>query len=418
MEKGVPKKWGFQGNKELNVSAISVRGVFNKLLGILNKDDKRPVIRLCRADPTDFSCFKTTPLASDAVAAAVQSFQFNCYPPTVGVLEARRAIAKHLSSDLPYQLTPDDVFLTGGCTQAIEIIISALARPGANILLPRPGYPQYEARAACSGLEVRHFDLIPEKGWEVDLESVSALSDDNTVAMVIINPCTPCGNVFKYPHLEKVAETARKLGICVISDEVYGHLTFGGNPFVPMGVFGSIVPVFTLGSLGKRWNVPGWRLGWIVTCDTNAIFQKTGIVDNIKKCLDITTDPPTFLQGAVPQILEKTKEDYFSKNINIMREAANIFYDRSQDIPCFTCPHKPEGTMTVMVKLNLSLLEGIIDDVDFCVNLAKEESVILLPGVTVGLKNWLRITIAVEPSALEDGLRRIKSFNLRHAKMP
>lgn len=74
-----------------------------------------------------------------------------------------------------------------------------------------------------------------------------------------------------------MAEVAKKLGILVISDEVYGHLTFGSNPFVPMGVFGNIVPVITLGSLSKRWIVPGWRLGWLVTNDTHGILQKYGV---------------------------------------------------------------------------------------------------------------------------------------------
>lgn len=71
-------------------------------------------------------------------------------------------------------------------------------------MLPRPGFPYYEARAGFSDLEVRHFDLIPEKDWEVDLDTVESLTDENTVAMVIINPGNPCGNVFKYEHLKKV----------------------------------------------------------------------------------------------------------------------------------------------------------------------------------------------------------------------
>lgn len=60
----------------------------------------------------------------------------------------------------------------------------------------------------------------------------------------------------------------------MIADEVYGHLVFGANPFVPMGVFGSIVPVLTVGSMSKRWIVPGWRLGWFVTNDPCGIFRK------------------------------------------------------------------------------------------------------------------------------------------------
>lgn len=236
------------------------------------------------------------------------------------------------------------------------------------------------------------------------------------VAMVIINPGNPCGSVYSYQHLEKVAETARKLGIMVISDEVYGHLTFGSTPFVPMGVFASTVPVLTLGSISKRWIVPGWRMGWLVTNDPNGILQDSGIVASIKDYLNISSDPPTFIQAAVPQIIENTKDDFFSKINNILGEAADICHGKIQDIPCIICPHKPEGSMFVMVKLNLTLLEGIDDDVDFCLQLAKEESVMALPGMAVGMKDWLRITFAIEPSALEDGLERLKVFCQRHAK--
>ena len=118
-----------------------------------------------------------------------------------------RSIADYLSRDLPYTLSPDDVYLTIGCTQAIEVMLTVLARPGANILLPRPGFPYYEARAACTHLEVRHFDLLPENGWEVDLQAVEALADHNTVSMVIINPGNPCGNVYSHQHLNKVSCT-------------------------------------------------------------------------------------------------------------------------------------------------------------------------------------------------------------------
>ncbi|KAI8006826.1 Nicotianamine aminotransferase 1 [Camellia lanceoleosa] len=121
-------------------------------------------------------------------------------------------------------------------------------------------------------------------------------------------------------------------------------------------------------------------------------------------------------RGPFLTFLQIQQRTFFLKTLNILREAADFCYDRLEEIPCITCPHKAEGSMFVMVKLNLSLLEGINDDMEFCVKLAKEESVIVLPRVALGLKNWLRITFATEPSSLEDGLGRINAFRLRHAK--
>ncbi|KAJ8501077.1 hypothetical protein OPV22_011629 [Ensete ventricosum] len=411
--------WRFQPNQALMAaSSLSVRGVLTKIMANIDNEseDTRPRIPLGHGDPSAFPCFRTAPEAVDAVVSALRSGQFNCYAPCAGLAPARRAIADYLSGDLPYKLSPDDVYLTNGCAQAIEIVVSILARPGANILLPRPGYQFYAARAAYNGVEVRYFNLLPESKWEVDLDGLEALADENTVAMVIVNPGNPCGNTFTYQHLAKVANTAKKLGIMIIADEVYEHLTFGSNPFVPMGMFGEVVPVLTLGSISKRWVVPGWRLGWIVTNDPNGVLHQTKIVECLKNYLDISCDPTTFVQGAIPQIIRNTNDDFLRHTISVLRQTADICYDKLKEIDSIRCPSKPEGSMFVMVKLDLSRLEDIHDDMDFCSKLAKEELVIVLPGCAVGFKNWLRITFAVAPSALEDGLERLKSFCLKHSK--
>ncbi|PWA86512.1 tyrosine transaminase family protein [Artemisia annua] len=397
---------------------VTIKGILGMLLANLDDNNKKRLISLGMGDPTAFSCFTTTNVAENAVVDALNSQKFNGYSPTVGLLQTRRAIGEYLSQNLPYKLSPDDVFVTAGCTQAIEIAISILATPNANILVPRPGFPIYELCAAFRNVEIRHFDLLPENGWEVDLDAVDALADQNTVAIVIINPGNPCGNVYSYQHLKKIAETAKKHKIVVIADEVYGHLAFGANPFVPMGVFGSMVPVLTLGSLSKRWIVPGWRLGWFVTTDPNGMFKNAKTVERLKKYFDICGGPATFIQAAVPQILKETSDTFFTRTLNILKHSSDLCVKKIEDIPCLTCPTKPQGSMAMMVKLNVSLLKDINNDIDFCFKLAKEESVILLPGLTVGLKNWVRITFAAEPSSLEEALDRVKSFYHRHSYEP
>ncbi|KAL7600853.1 hypothetical protein Lser_V15G25095 [Lactuca serriola] len=394
---------------------ITIKGILGILMSCLDEKNKKRVISLGMGDPTAYSCFTTTHLVQDSVVQTLESHKFNGYSPTIGLPQTRKAISEYLSKDLPYKLTPDDVYITAGCTQAIEVAISILAKPNANILVPKPGFPIYELCAAFRNVEIRHFNLIPEKEWEVDLEEVNALVDHNTVAIVIINPGNPCGNVYTYQHLKKIAETAMKHKILVIADEVYGHLAFGENPFVAMGVFGSMVPILTLGSLSKRWIVPGWRLGWFVTTDPNGIFKNAKNIERLKKYFDICGGPATFIQAAVPRILEDTKEVFFTRTLSILKNTSDICFRKIQEIPCLTCPQKPQGAMAVMVKLNVSLLKDISDDIDFCFKLAKEESVILLPGLTVGLKNWVRVTFAADPSSLEEALDRVKSFCLKHS---
>ncbi|XP_034600627.1 nicotianamine aminotransferase 1 isoform X3 [Setaria viridis] len=343
--------------------AMSIRAVLDRVFSAVDSSGPRPVLAIGNGDPTASASFRPPLEAEEAVVEALRSKKHNGYSPTVGFLQARRAIAEYLSQDLPYQLSPDDIYLTAGCCQAIDVMISILAQPGSNILLPKPGFPLYESRTMFSNLEERHFNLIPDRGWEADLESMEALADENTVAMVIINPSNPCGSVYSHDHLAKIAETARKLGIIIIADEVYDHLAFGNKPFIPMGVFADIVPVITLGSISKRWLVPGWRLGWIATCDPNGILKEAKVDKSIESYINITNDPATFIQ----------------------------------------------------VKLDLCYLDGILDDLDFCCRLAKEESVIVLPGSALGMKDWIRITFACDIPTLENALERIKSFCQRHA---
>ncbi|CAN0915586.1 Nicotianamine aminotransferase 1 [Linum grandiflorum] len=409
------KKWRFDqvGNNSKEIgktSATTIRGVYNRIVDNLNKNDVRSVIQLGQGDPSVFSCFRPDSAVEAAVKESLESAKYNCYAESVGLLPAR-------SDELPYKLTANDVFLTVGCTQAIEVAITALARPGANILLPRPGYPDYESFAAQRLLQVRHYDLLPDKGWDIDLEAVEAIADENTVAIAVINPGNPCGNVFSYDRLLQIAETARKLGILVIADEVYGHLTFGDKEFVPMGMFSSIVPVLTLGSLSKRWLVPGWRLGWLVANDPNRILLLSGILDTIKDCINISADPATLIQGAIPQILKNSDSDFYVEINELMKKVADFCYDKFQDMHGISCPHKAEGAMFIMIKLNLSEFETIEDDMDFCLKLSEEESVILIPGMAVGLKSWIRVNFATDISTMKVALERIKTFCERHARI-
>ncbi|GKU93063.1 hypothetical protein SLEP1_g6696 [Rubroshorea leprosula] len=115
-------------------------------------------------------------------------------------------------------------------------------------------------------------------------------------------------------------------------------------------------------------------------------------------------------QEAIPQIIEKTKADFFTNIKGILKEAADLCYDSVNDITCMSCAKKPGAAMSAMVKLDLLLLEGINDDIEFCMKLAQEESVLVFPGVAVGMKTGFALLLQSHIRLSKKGLKEQKPF--------
>lgn len=110
--------------------------------------------------------------------------------------------------------------------------IAVLGEQGKNILIPRPGFSIYRTLAVGHGINVKSYDLLPEQGWEADLQQMESLIDANTVALVVTNPSNPCGSVFLKDHLNKIIDLAERYFLPIIADEIYEHFVFPGTDFV------------------------------------------------------------------------------------------------------------------------------------------------------------------------------------------
>lgn len=151
---------------------------------------------------------------------AVESGKYNGYAHSQGHEAARRAIAKYSAHQSSEEIKTENIFITSGCSSALEYCILALAERGQNVLLPRPGFCLYQTLVEGLNIEVRYYDLLPEKQWQADLQQLESMIDDNTAALLINNPSNPCGSVFSKEHLENILNICEKYYLPIIADEV------------------------------------------------------------------------------------------------------------------------------------------------------------------------------------------------------
>jgi alanine-synthesizing transaminase len=159
------------------------------------------VLYLNIGDPNIFD-FRTPQHMIDAVSMAMGK-NYNGYSPAEGILEAREAIVEDAYKK-NIKCTVDDIIITTGVSEAIELALSALINPGENFLTPNPGYPLYTALVSKLNAELNPYELSEAAGWQPDLNSLEKSINDKTKAIILINPNNPTGSVCGLSTLHQI----------------------------------------------------------------------------------------------------------------------------------------------------------------------------------------------------------------------
>ena len=186
----------------------------------------------------------------------------NQYPPGLGVLELRTAVAAHQKRFWGLDVDPDAVLVTTGATEAIAAAVLAFCGPGDEVVTFQPYYDSYAATIALSGADLRAVPLRPPT-FAFDPDELRAAFTPRTRMVLVNTPHNPTGTVFTREQLVMIGELAAEHDAVIVTDEVYEHMVFEGE-HVPMATLPGLADrTLTISSAGKTFSVTGWKVGWI-----------------------------------------------------------------------------------------------------------------------------------------------------------
>ncbi len=196
-----------------------------------------------------------------------------------GMPDAREAICNYETSKGIMGLTPDDIFIGNGISECAEMLLLGMLEAGDEILMPSPGYSLWTNSAHLAGATPVLYRCDEKADWNPDIADIKSKINNNTKAIVIINPNNPTGALYSKDFLEEIIKVAREHGLVIISDEIYDRLLYDGAIHVSTGSLCDDLCVVTLNGLSKSHFVCGFRIGWM------AISGKSPQSDVIRNAL-------------------------------------------------------------------------------------------------------------------------------------
>lgn len=244
--------------------------------------------------------FPDTPGPADVVQAAADALLTgnNQYPPMLGTVELRQAIAAHYRHHQALDLDwSSEVIVTSGATEALAAAIFGLVTPGDEVLLIQPLYDAYLPLVERAGGIAKFVSLSPP-GWRLDPQALTDAIGPRTRILVLNNPVNPTGSMWTREDLALIAEACVRHDVIAICDEVWEHVVFEGDHIPLMTLPGMRERTVKIGSAGKIFALTGWKVGWML-----AAPALTSVLAKSHQFLTFTTPPN--LQAAVAQGMGK-----------------------------------------------------------------------------------------------------------------
>jgi len=387
-----PVKRPLVARKVAEMAPSGIRVFFDIVLGM------KDVISLGVGEPD----FVTPWRISEAGIFAIEQ-GYTSYTSNKGMMKLRMLIARDIKKRCGLEYDPDsEILITVGVSEAVDLAYRAMLEPGDEVLVPMPAYVSYAPLVDLAGGKAVYVETMQD-GFKLTPRSLERAITPRTKAIILNYPANPTGISYTRRELEALKKVFLKRDIFVLSDEIYGDLTYDYKHTVYPSLAGARDRTLYLNGFSKSFAMTGWRIGY--ACGPRELIAAmTKIHQYTILC------PPIAGQMAACEALEngqaemeKMKREY-KRRRNMLAAA----FDELR-IPYI----RPEGAFYLFADFSCTKKPAL----DFARELLEEEKVALVPGTAFGPKfgSWVRMSYATDFDELVEAVKRIGNYLKRHS---
>jgi len=351
-------------------------------------------------DPVQFG-FQPPDNVKEAMINAIRNGE-NFYSASEGLKELRVEIAKK-ENVKGLSISHDDVLITNGVSEGLDMVISSIVEEGDEVLLPGPYYPPYASYVRLHGGIPVEFAVDLDNSTP-DIEDIKSKITPKTIAICLISPNNPTGVVFNESSLKKLVEIANQHNLYIICDEIYDQIIFD-QKFVGIGKVAGDSPVIVLNGFSKVHLMSGWRIGYIAF---NQSSKLDALRENLPKLARVRIATNLPVQHAALESL-RGPQGYITEFVSELKKRRDLVVKRLNEMPGLSCPN-PKGAFYAFPKIEDNRFGT---DKEFVQKLLETKGVLTVHGSGFGEKygsGHFRLVYLPSLEILDSAMNKIEEF--------
>ena len=359
------------------------------------------VIYLNIGDPVKYD-FKTPDHIKSALINAVKDNK-NYYTDSEGLPELKKAVTEK-ESQKGMSVTEDDVLITNGVSEGLDMILASIVDPNSEVLMSGPYYPPYSSYVKFYGGKPVEFRINEDS--RPDLEDLISKITPRTRAICIISPNNPTGEVFDRKSLQQLIDVAAEHNLYIITDEIYDKIVFD-DQFTGIGKVSKDAPVILLNGFSKSYLMTGWRCGYV--CFNSNASGLDELRKNVPKLARVRISSNLPVQVAAVEAL-RGPQTHIIDMVEKLRKRRDYIVKRLNAMEGISC-RIPHGAFYVFPKVNLDRYWE--DDQQFVLDLLSKTGVLTVQGSGFGKafgSSHFRIVYLPKEEVLEQAMDKLEFF--------